>query len=195
MSSIFSHLLQLFHMDGQSEGSSGGSPIENWLEGVSDFFRRLADHFFHAHHDCPPNQSSGGSEDADNPTAPSGGDGHCSAPSNNSGPGDGAGGTDDGNHAHGWWLATDWTNPDCPPLCNPPNPSGTDGNHSGDEQASSQFEPDAVHSDQRLGSNLTQLVQAMASHFVNNAGFDPGSNSHIAANSASETTLAAVWHG
>src|SRR6266545_649 len=148
---------------------------DSFFERVTDFFRRFTDHFLHAHHDCPPTQPSGSSEETRNPTAPSGVDGHSSGSSNNNGPGEGsqcAGGTDDGNHAHGWWMGTDWTNPGCPPLCNLPGPAGTDGNHSGDGQAS-QSEINGVHSDQRLGSNLTLLVQAMASHFVTGTGFDP----------------------
>jgi hypothetical protein len=197
MSSL-SDVLQLFHFDGSSQDSSGDSSMESFFERVGDFFRHFTDHLFHAHHDCPPSQPGGGGDDTGNPITPSGGDGHCSGSSNNNSPGDGsqcAVDTDDGNHTNGWWLgASNWTNPDCPPLCNLPGVGGTDTGHGEDEQTSSQSDLGAAQSDQRLGSNLAQLVQAMAGHLASSAALDAGSNSHIAADPAAQTVLTAAWH-
>jgi hypothetical protein len=196
MSSLFSDVLQLFHFDGSSQDSSGDSSMESFFERVADFFRHFTDHFFHAH--CPPSQLSGGSDETGNPTTPSGADGHCSSSSNNDSPGDGsqcAAGTDDGNHTHGWWLGSNnWTNPDCLPLCNLPGLGGTDTGHGGYEQTSSQSDQGAAQSDQRLGSNLAQLVQAMAGHLASSTALDAGSSSHVAADPAPHTSIAAAWH-
>jgi hypothetical protein len=197
MSWILSQLLHILRLDDPAPGSSGNGPLENLLERVEDFFQRFAEHFFHPH-PCPPDQASGSSEATNGPGASPGANG--SAGSGGTHSSDSTQGNDecgpishpagDGDSTHRWPSS----NPDRLPQCNLPGFGSTDKKHAGDEQASPRSEREAAPSDHQLGSNLAQLVQALASHLGNGTGFDSGSSSHIVSDPAPLTTVAAAWN-
>jgi hypothetical protein len=201
MNWAFADLLDFFHRD-EGQGSSDNGPLENLLEHLEDFLRRLAD-FFHAH-PCPPDQPSGVGEDLGHQaTALSGMNGSHAGTQSGDDPTPGnsesiAGwqherNTPDGNSIDRSGNSNAWTKPDWLSFCNLPGGSDmthVDRSHFGDEEDS----PPQHSDNDRVGSNLAQLVQAMGSQLVNGAGFDPVSTSHIAIDAAPQVGVAAVWH-
>jgi len=203
MNWVLSHFLHIFHLDGPPQDSSGNSPIETLLQRIGDFIQSFTEHFLHDH-PCPPDQPSGGNGDTAHSTSTSAAEDHGNSQSGGSSssgddPTDGNRCTSDfhqgtGNSTDGWQGSNIWTDPHCLPLCNPPGFGDTEMSHPEEEEGSPQSEQATTHFDHRVGSNLAQLVQAMAGQLANGSGFDPASSTHIAGDLAPHTALAAAWH-